>query len=289
MVKAVSNILKRGIFMAVLSAMISSAALMRTINIKVFLPADRINMDGTYDKEEKKYKTLYLLHGVLGSENDWLYRTNLIRYAEDKQIAVVMPAGENSYYIDQPDVHANYEKMIAEDLVYLTRRLFPLSDKREDTMIGGLSMGGYGALHIGLKYPDIFGRIIGLSSADMTEIPEQLGMDAQFFRQPSFFKRIFGDVAAAKESSYNLSHLAKETAAAGIMPEIYMACGLQDSLLASNQRLYQSLKQLGYKVTYCETDRSHSWDFWDAQIKAALSLIEDEGKHQGMHSGNVGV
>lgn len=75
-----------------------------------------------------------------------------------KNLAVVMPAGENAFYIDQPEMGTMHGKFIGEELVDITRRMFPLSRKREDTYIGGLSMGGFGALRNGLKYHDTFWR-----------------------------------------------------------------------------------------------------------------------------------
>lgn len=78
---------------------------------------------------------------------------------------MVMPSGDNAFYVDQPKGHNNYGEYIGQELVRLTRKMFPLSRKREDTFIGGLSMGGYGALRNGLKYSDTFGAVIALSGA----------------------------------------------------------------------------------------------------------------------------
>lgn len=82
-----------------------------------------------------------------------------------ENLAVVMPAGENAFYVDQPSIGAMHGQFIGEELVEITRKMFPLSRKREDTFIGGLSMGGFGALRNGLKYHDTFGAVICLSGA----------------------------------------------------------------------------------------------------------------------------
>lgn len=275
--------------MAVLEATVASPSLMRTINIMVILPADKMQMNGTYMPEVNGFRTLYLLHGILGSEKDWIYRTNLLRYVEERNIAVVMPAGENAFYLDQPDVHALYSQMISNDLVEVTRRMFPLSRRREDTFIGGLSMGGYGALYNGLSHPETFSRIIALSAADRTEDSEKLKDDTLFLDSRSFYTRMFGgSLEGIKESRYNIRTLAAEMARDGqALPEIYLACGLQDGLLEITRSIHKGLKSSGYRVEYHETRGKHDWDFWDKHIQSALNWIEPK-KTASMHSGNVG-
>ena len=73
------------------------------------------------------------------------------------------------FYMDHPNANENYSEFIGKELVKITRRMFPLSHKKEDTFIAGLSMGGYGAIRNGLKYHDTFGYIAGLSSAMILE------------------------------------------------------------------------------------------------------------------------
>lgn len=102
-------------------------------------------------KVEQPMKTLYLLHGVTGDENDWLYGTYIERYAIEHKIAVIMPDGNNNFYVDNCEFE-RWGQFIGKELVEYTRNLFPLSKNREDTYIGGLSMGGYGAIRNGLKY-----------------------------------------------------------------------------------------------------------------------------------------
>ena len=145
--------------MAILQVNFLSRALFRTVPAYVVLPTDRIPAE-----EDKPFKTLCLLHGLLGNYTDWVHNTQIQRLAEDRRLAVVMPSGDNSFYVDNP-VSKNGE-FIGRELVELTRRMFPLSHKREDTFIAGLSMGGFGALRNGLCYPETFGYIAGLSSAD---------------------------------------------------------------------------------------------------------------------------
>ncbi len=67
----------------------------------MILPADKLTMPGMPEREEKPYKTLYLPHGVFGDYMDWVAGTRIQRYAEEHDLAVVMPSGDNAFYVDQ--------------------------------------------------------------------------------------------------------------------------------------------------------------------------------------------
>ncbi len=114
------------------------------------------------------YPTLYLLHGLTDNSSAWLQNTRIRMWAEKMGLAVILPSGENSFYLDVPvkdGCYGDFSEYIGRELVEVTRRMFPLSDRREDTFIGGLSMGGYGACRNGLKYCGTFGKVAMLSAA----------------------------------------------------------------------------------------------------------------------------
>ena len=149
--------------MALLHISFFSKTLMRTIPLSVYLPSDAVDFNNQY-LSEGPYKALVLLHGVLGSDQDWVNQTRILRYAKEKNLALIMPSGENHFYVDQPWNYTNYGEFIGVELPEISRRMFPISRKREDLGIAGLSMGGYGALRNGIKYPDTF-SVIGRSLA----------------------------------------------------------------------------------------------------------------------------
>ena len=168
--------------MALIQVNYLSMALFRTVPVNVILPVDKFNFDGTPAPDARPYKTLYLLHGLLGNYTDWVTGTRIQRWAEERNLAVVMPSGDNAFYIDRPAAKNCYGEFVGRELVEMTRRMFPLSDRREDTFIAGLSMGGYGAIRNGLKYSDTFGCVAGLSSAlhmfDENDDPPIMDYDA---------------------------------------------------------------------------------------------------------------
>ena len=272
--------------MAFIQMALQSQALLRTINVNVILPCDKVTFPGMPAVDPRPFKTLYLLHGMFGSQSDWINFTNIQRYAEEKDLCVVMPQGDNSYYVDRPAEGNNYGTFVGEELVKLTRKMFPLSDKREDTYIAGLSMGGYGALRNGLKYAETFGQICALSTADISEDLEMLNEDIPFvLMKPSFVESLLGPIEKIPQSDGNIRWLAEHAAC---KPRIYLACGTDDQLLPKTRRLKEAFTELGYDMTYRETAGGHQWEFWDLHIKAFLDSLPLQGS-AGLNSGNVGL
>lgn len=278
-----------GVKMAFIQMNLSSQSLMRTVPVNVILPVDKMNFPGMVPREEKPYKTLYLLHGVFGNYTDWALGTRIQRFAEENNLVVVMPSGDNAFYVDQPKSHNFYGEFVGKELVELTRKMFPLSHNREDTYIGGLSMGGYGALRNGLKYHDTFGYIVALSSALVLEEASKQNNDSAFFIDTrDYAESCFGDLEAALESDKNPKYLVKQLKKEGnVIPKIYMACGRQDWLLGVNQDFVKCLKENEVDITFEEGEGSHEWDFWDTYIKKGMDWLPLEKSALGMNSGNV--
>ena len=143
--------------MASITLSFHSEALERTVPLRALVPLE--------DAPRVPMPAMYLLHGLYGSEQDWFQYTRVMLWARAKGLAVFCPAGENGFYVNQADTGEAYMRYVGEELPAFTRRLFPLSSRREDTFIAGLSMGGYGALNAGLTYPETFGKVAALSAA----------------------------------------------------------------------------------------------------------------------------
>lgn len=276
--------------MAVFHITFLSECLGRSVPLVVILPTDKQYLPGMPRREEgKPYKTLYLLHGIIGSCTDWLYGTRIQRYAEERDLAVVMPSGDNGMYLDQ--AVDKYGQYVGQELVDFTRRTFPLSHKREDTFIGGLSMGGFGAMRNGLKYHHTFGAIISLSGAFVLD--ETVLTPAEHPLVPSdtmeFRHQVYGeDLEAALSSDRNPKYLAETLSRAGIgFPKIYMACGSEDFLLEHNRSFHSVLLAHQIPHVFEVGPGSHEWDFWDTYIKKALDWLPLDEAAAGRSSGNV--
>lgn len=278
--------------MAVLQVDFVSQCLMRTVTIKVVLPVDKIaKMNGEMPYTPEKFKTLYLLHGMLGNHSDWIDGTRIQRWAQEKNLAVVMPAGENRFYVDNPREGAYFGEYIGRELVEMTRRMFPLSHKRKDTFIAGLSMGGYGAIRNGLKYHETFSHIAGLSSGLLMEDILKSDNDAPMpFMKRSYYESVLGDLSKFKGSDMDYEALIlglKEKGAE--IPKLYLCCGTEDFLVGANRKYREFLLAEGVDVIYEEGPGGHEWDFWDTYIHKVLEWLPlDEGS-KGLNSGNVGV
>lgn len=277
--------------MAYLQMNIMSQSLMRTVPVNVILPVDKLVFPGMPQREEKPYKTLYLLHGVFDNHIAWVNGTNIQRWAEENDLVVVMPAGDNMFYVDQEASHNYYGEFVGKELVELTRKMFPLSCKREDTYIAGLSMGGYGAIRNGLKYHETFGCIAGLSVAFIIDdIAKRTDDTPIFIESRSYAESVFGDLDKVAESDKNPKWIARNLIEdKAELPKIYIACGLEDSLLPKNQELQKYLKELGYDVTYEEAAGAHEWNFWNSHIKKVLEWLPLEDGQVGINGGNVGI
>lgn len=274
--------------MALIKVDFFSQSLMRTVTIQAILPVDKILKPGEKLPPQKPLKTLYLLHGIFGNDTDWVSGTRIQRWAQDYNLAVIMPSGENKFYVDNDKSHEYYSRFIGEELVDITRRLFPLSTLREDTFIAGLSMGGYGAIINGLKYHQTFGYIAGLSSAlilDMV-VKAQDGDNIPYMFKKSYLESVFGPIdeimGSDKDYKALIENISKED-----VPHMYMTCGTEDSLLKNNQEYYQFLKEHSISVFYEEGPGGHEWDFWDRYILKVLQWLPLEDKQQGISSGNV--
>lgn len=252
--------------MALIQVNYLSKALFRTVPLNVILPVDRFDADTDryLNGPERKYKTLYLLHGLLGNYTDWVSQTRIQKWAEEKNLAVVMPSGDNAFYFNSRTPWNDYGTFIGQELVEITRRMFPLSDKREDTYIAGLSMGGFGALRNGIVYSDTFGYVAGLSAA--VHIFEDTSEEANI--------GLFDNIEEASKTDKNPWVAVEDMLAAGrSVPYIYMACGTQDDLMPANIAFRDYLESKGIKVTWDEDDYGHDWDFWDSQLKKVLDWL----------------
>ena len=213
--------------------------------------------------KQEKYKCLYLLHGLSDDHSIWLRRTSIERYAADYGIAVVMPCAAKSFYTDMK-YGMKYYTYIAKELPKVIQEFFNVSDKREDNFVAGLSMGGYGALKIGLKECDSFCAAAGLSAC--TDIVRRAD-----FRN-DLFKSIFGETGEVPQEE-DLFWLVEKQNSNPNKPRLYVGIGMEDFLYEENVRFKEKVESLDYDFTYRESHGVHSWKFWDEYIQYVLKWM----------------
>lgn len=266
-----------------------SKKLFRTVTFNAIIPVDKV-ISKENGQTEGRLKTLYLLHGALGNHTDYISGTRIQRWAEENNLAVIMPSGENQFYVDKPKQGEFYGGFVSDELVELTRKMFPLSHKKEDTFIAGLSMGGYGALVNGLKYHETFSHIGAFSPAVFLDriLSEDPSTAGSGLFESGFYDNVFGGIETIKNSDKDYHYLVDELIAQKQeIPKIYLPIGTEDFLLDSVRSFHAFLKGRGVDLTYIEDTGGHDWDFWDTYLKRFLDWLPLDEKSTGLNSGNV--
>ena len=256
--------------MAFLQMNYRSKALSNEVSLNIILP-EGIKKTGVAGAPDGSFKTLYLLHGLNGDHTMWMRKTSIERYAEKYGIAVVMPSVYRSWYTDTA-YGSNYFTFVCEELPEVFRSYFKgASDKREDNFIGGLSMGGYGALKAALTYPEKYFYAISLSGAlDITRRGRECNLD----EWRAIFDFCMLSPTELDGTRADLFELLKRRVREKVdLPELYLWCGSEDTLLPINERFSRELCEYGIEHTFDVSEGDHSWRFWDMHIERALDFI----------------
>jgi putative tributyrin esterase len=256
--------------MALLNVQLFSGALSMATCVNVILP-DRIQTPegGFGTKREGPLKALYLLHGMSDDQTIWCRRTSIERYAAEYNLAVIMPTTGLHWYTDEKNSQ-KWWTYVSRELPLLMADFFPeISEKPEHTFAAGLSMGGYGALKLGLRGGGRFSCVASLSGAVNIARGHEGARDA---KGAAFFKSIFGTNEEATGSFNDLVTAAEELKEAD-RPKVYMWCGTEDFLYDQNILMRDHLNRLGYDLTYEESPGDHQWKYWDEKIQRVLEWL----------------
>jgi S-formylglutathione hydrolase FrmB len=264
--------------MALFQVHFMSRSLNHVEEFHVYVPNDTedmfINNNPHY---ERPTKTLYLLNGFSGSTMSWLLGSPIMEISRRYNLAIVLPSGSLSFYIDRKGTGNRFETYVAKELREYVCRTFGLSDKRQDSLIGGNSMGGFGALRLGMKYEDQYQAIIALSPAMVTEDiqglkPEDTESGALQLADYDYYEMIFGDLSNVKNTDKHPEYIIRQKLAEGkTLPSVFMACGTEDILLQRDRAFAGVLKELHVDAEYRESSGEHDWKFWSNHIEEAVA------------------
>ena len=255
--------------MAFLECHFQSAVLGRAVSVNVILPQTPFQPAAV--PPETRFPVLYLLHGLSDDATMWFRRSSIERYADIHRMAVVMPDGGRCFYSDA----VAGEKMwtfISEELPFIIESSFPVSQERKDTFAAGLSMGGYGAIKLGLRRPEKFAAVAGLSTLADLKYRFRAADTASW--RPEL-RRIFGSSAQLASRSNDLFALGETALASGKpLPQILSICGTDDFMIRDNRRFNRHMAKIGYPDFFAfERPGAHTWEFWDRHIQDVLNFF----------------
>jgi len=223
----------------------------------------------------KHYPILYLLHGWGGSHQDWMAKSSIKRYADNLPMFVVMPDAENSWYVDSATEPQNrFETYLMKDLPRALNEKYSVDTTKQ--AIIGLSMGGYGALALGLRHPKKFKFIGSLSGviAAPRETENRKLHEAEKAILPSI-RAAFGEYGSEFRAAHDPFNLSKNTRA-DLLPYIYLVIGVRDgypTLVRRHHEFIDSLRAYNADYEYHETPGEHKWSFWDKEVPGMLKKM----------------
>jgi len=231
-----------------------SPALAKACSMTVIVPEGSVG--------QPPFPVCYLLHGLLDDHTSWARQTSIERHVAGLPLIVVMPDGGRGFYCDAVDGPA-YERHLLDDVIGFVDRTFHTMPERQGRVIGGLSMGGYGAIKLALKYPQLFCSAVSHSAAlDVQRRLERPEVAAEM-------RRIFGPApGGGPNDPYALAATIDRT----LLPALRLDCGLEDGLLEENRAFHRHLEQLGIPHEYAECPGAHTWEYWDCHIQEALAF-----------------
>jgi putative tributyrin esterase len=247
---------------------IPSAAMQQTFGATVVVPDDYAKNGGT-----QRYPVIYVLHGSDGSHTDWTSNSRIGELADLYHVILVMPeGGHESWYMDSPfDPHSRYETYVGNEVVTWVDAHFRTIATKEARAITGLSMGGFGALHIALARPDVFGAAGSMSGAvDPRVAEDEPGID-RVFGDPVQHAAFWNDsTIVANAPEFQRHHI-----------DLTIECGVDDSLVESNRVLHERLLALHVPHDYAERPGGHTWAYWSNAIRYQMLFFSTTFRRNG--------
>ena len=238
-----------------------SHALNREQPYAYFAPAE---WDGDLALDSPRYPLLVMLHGINSSYAHWDTYTRIARYAAAYKIVIAFPDGGNGWYTNAVNNGPRYEDDLIHDFIPHLQTTLPITAPGKQWGIGGLSMGGYGAVKIALKHWKLFSLAVGHSGAyEKPNIPEVHPVFGDPQRDAAFRKA---------ENPIALAELALCRWPAE-RPYLYLDCGADDFLIETNRRFKDHLNFVGYPHAYHEMPGQHTWPYWDRAFRTILPAL----------------
>lgn len=236
----------------------------KTLPYNVVLPRGY----GLITSRRSHYPVLYLLHGWSGHHDSWFKNTSLVQYAQDYQLIIVTPEGDNGWYTDSASVPSDkYETYFLQEIIADVDSRYRTIAERRGRSVAGYSMGGFGALKFAFKHPELFTLAASMSGAlDATKRTDDASL-VQTFGEPN------SPVREANDLQQLLRKFPSDRQAS--LPYLYLDCGTGDPWLGSNRDFANLLWERKMVHEYRQVPGGHTWDYWDRQVREVLQVAAD--------------
>lgn len=225
-------------------------------------------------EETKKFPVVYLLHGYGGWYANWIIRVpELKQYADDYQLIIVCPDGNNSWYLDSPlDSSIRFETYIGKEVPEYIEQHYPAISNRKARAVTGLSMGGHGGLFLGFRHADFFGACGSMSG----------GLDIRPFPKSWEIRKMLGDSAQYPENWKNYSAITVIEQKPADNLSIIIDCGTDDFFYGVNKAVHEKMLQLKIPHDYIERPGKHEWPYWANAVKYQLLFFKSFFENSGL-------
>lgn len=252
-----------------------SMILRMSVDVSILIPeGERVRQLQAGEHTPVKYQTLYLLHGFTGDHLSYLRTSKIEKYADEHQVLVVMPSVYNSAYTDMK-YGMDYFTYLSKELMDFVERTFPVSTKREDRFVAGMSMGGYGAYKFGLSFPEKFAAIGGVAGSYHAEYRYQGKVNTV----STLCEALYGDPPAITPEVHDIFTMLENLKKSGReIPRLYTCCGTEDRRYQDSVDLKEFADRIGVPLTFEHGHGRHDDVFFDEYIQRILNWMELKGQ-----------
>lgn len=259
-----------------LSQEYSSSKMNKTMKYSVYLPEG-------YETSGLAYPVIYLLHGVSGNEQSWIY-SGQVPYILDqfykntgKQFIVVVPDGGNYWYLNDYQGISPYEDYFVQELMPLVEKKYRIRSERSNRFVAGLSMGGFGSLHFALKYPELFAKCYAMSAGLFTN--EEFSKISSERYQKYGLDKLLGNLQGEARMTDLYKNEKISTLILKAEPSklktlrFYLDCGDDDFVLFGNLELMKLIREKELNAELRIRDGAHNWKYWTEALQIALPFF----------------
>lgn len=239
----------------------------------------RVVVPVNYNNSNEKtfYPVIYLLHGLTGNFGNWTAQGKVADYAARYNFIIVTPEGDNGWYTDSGSVpNDKYESYIVQELIPEIDKKYRTQKDRKHRVIAGLSMGGYGSVKFGLKYPETFGLVGSFSGALQAASLTEKTLGRGWKALTDSIVGVYGAEDSPVRKANDVFKIVSEMPADKVksLPFIYLDCGTEDVLIATNREFMKLLADKKIPHEFRQLPGGHDWRFWNSQVQEFFEITE---------------